>query len=235
MMLKKQKGNMYEFVTHMWSPVRGKCSHDCSYCYMKKYGEQPPLHVDEKELMTDLGEDNFIFVCYTCDLFAKDVPGEWILKVLEMLRIYRTNRYLLQSKNPKRFLDFIDQCPDNGLWGTTIETNRDIYVYSKAPPYIERARALHLLHDLGHETMVTIEPILDFDVDELVELVLLANPTWVNIGADSKGHGLPEPSPEKVTKLVKALQEKTDVKLKRNLKRICSDLQIQQRPKGVSK
>ena len=27
---------MYEFVTHTWNPIKGKCYHDCSYCYMKK-------------------------------------------------------------------------------------------------------------------------------------------------------------------------------------------------------
>lgn len=219
-MLKKQKGNMYDFVTHMWGPVRGRCKHDCSYCYMKKW-PLPPLHIDERDLLkTDLGEGNFIFVCHTIDLFADDVPTEWILRVLGQLRFYPKNKYLLQSKNPHRFLDFDERFPENVLLGTTIETNRDVYVESKAPPYIERAKALALLHEYGFETMVTIEPIFDFDLDELVEIVITANPKWVNIGADSKGHKLPEPAKEKVAKLIEALQTKTDVKLKRNLKRI---------------
>ncbi|KKN26094.1 hypothetical protein LCGC14_0878110 [marine sediment metagenome] len=228
MMLKKQKGNMYEFVTHMWSPIRGKCSHDCSYCYMKQWGEQPPLHIDEKGLMTDLGQGNFIFVCHTCDLFAKDVPGEWIIKVLEMLRIYQTNRYLLQSKNPSRFMDFRGLLPNKVLLGTTIETNRDI-VESKAPSVAQRAHALNTLSVLGYSTMVTIEPIFDFDLDELLDLIVYANPEWVNIGADSKGHGLPEPSAEKIHTLTDHLGKYTKVKLKRNLKRICADLQLQQK------
>lgn len=218
-MLKKSVGNMYEFVTHMWGPIRGRCKHDCSYCYMKKW-PLPPLHIDEKDLKTNLGEGNFIFVCHTIDLFADDVPSEWIKRVLERLTAYPKNRYLLQSKNPKRFLDFLDKCPDDVLFGTTIETNRDIYVESKAPSYIERAKALGELYALGLETMVTIEPIFDFDLDELVDLVITANPAWVNIGADSKGHKLPEPSREKVKNLIEVLREKTKIKLKRNLKRI---------------
>ncbi len=210
---------MYEFVTHMWAPIRGKCSHDCSYCYMKKWGEQPPLHIDEKDLMTNLGENNFIFVGHTIDLFAKDVPIVWINGVLHQLRLYNKNRYLLQSKNPKRFLDFIGQYSADVLFGTTIETNRDI-VESKAPPVSRRAMALAELSYKNFETMVTIEPIFDFDLDELVDLIVLANPEWVNIGADSKGHKLPEPSEEKVRSLIEALQEKTNVKLKGNLQRI---------------
>ncbi len=218
-MLKKQTGNMYEFVTHMWSPIRGKCSHDCSYCYMKKWGPQKPLHIDEKDLMSDLGEGNFIFVCHTCDLFAADVSTEWILKVLGHLRYYPKNRYLLQSKNPKRFLDFGREYPVDVLLGTTIETNRDI-VKSNAPSLQERADALARMHVRGYGTMVTIEPIFDFDLDDLVDLIVLANPEWVNIGADSKGHGLPEPPPEKIRSLIDKLRETTDVKLKGNLNRI---------------
>lgn len=210
---------MYEFVTHMWSPIRGKCSHNYSYCYTKIWGEQPPLHLDEKDLWTDLGKGNFIFVCHTIDLFAKDVPIDWIESVLERLRYYSGNRYLLQSKNPKRFLDFINKYPPNILFGTTIETNRFI-VRSFAPPVSQRAMALAELSYRGFETMVTIEPIFDFDLNELIDLIVLANPEWVNIGADSKGHDLPEPSMEKVKMLVQALQEKTTVKLKRNLERI---------------
>lgn len=218
-MLKKQRGNMYEFVSHTWSPIRGKCSHDCSYCYMKKWGEQPPLHIDEKDLMTNLGEGNFIFVGHTIDLFAEDVPDIWIRQVLNRTRRYN-NKYLFQSKNPKRFIENCEAYPKDVLFGTTIETNRDI-VKSNAPSVTERAKWLRLLScEHGYETMVTIEPIFDFDLEELIDLIETALPEWVNIGADSKGHGLPEPSPTKVKELVETLRKTTFVKLKENLKRI---------------
>lgn len=218
-MLKKQSGNMYEFVSHTWSPIKGKCSHDCSYCYMKKWGERPPLHIDEKDLETNLGEGNFIFVGHTIDLFAEDVPDIWIRQVLNRTRRYN-NKYLFQSKNPARFLEYhFDEYPEDVLLGTTIETNRDI-VTSKAPSVPKRAHALNELSGFGYSTMVTIEPIFDFDLEDLVDLIVLANPEWVNIGADSKGHGLPEPSEEKVADLIKALKKYTSVKLKGNLKRI---------------
>lgn len=222
MPLKKQKGNMYDFVTHMWSPIKGKCSHDCGYCYMKKWGKQPPLHLDEKDLNTNLGSGKFIFVCHTCDMFAEDVPAEWIFKVLGQLEKYPKNKYLLQSKNPERFIEFFGYYPDDIIFGTTIETNRDI-VKSKAPSVEERATILGHLFDTGHTTMVTIEPIFDFDLEPMVELITEANPEWVNIGADSKGHKLPEPSPEKIRQLTETLKQATDVKLKGNLKRIYSE------------
>ena len=77
-MLNKSKGNMYEFVTHTWNAIKGECYHQCSYCYMKRWGRLKPVRLDEKELKTDLGNDNFIFVGSSCDMFAQNIPDEWI-------------------------------------------------------------------------------------------------------------------------------------------------------------
>jgi len=227
MTLKKSVGNMYEFVTHMWGPVKGTCMHDCSYCYMKgQRFELGDLRINEKDIRNKLGENRIIFVCHTIDLFAKDVPTEWIERVLARCCKFPKNRYLFQSKNPARILDFIGQLPKDIFIGTTIETNRTGYYESKAPSYIERAKALNDLNKLGLDTMVTIEPIFDFDLDELVKIVMIANPKWINIGADSKNHNLPEPSREKVKQLIEVLQDKTDVELKRNLDRILKEIKI---------
>jgi DNA repair photolyase len=224
-----EKGNMYEFVTLMYSPIRGKCKHGCTYCYVKDIADrykrpQTDLFLDEKDLRKNLGKGETVFVCYTCDLFAKDVPAKWIDAVLAHLCEYPENRYLLQSKNPKRMLKFRKKFPPNVLLGTTIETNRKKYYESKAPSYRRRAKALGKLSKKGFETMVTIEPIFDFDLKPLTKLVVMANPVWVNIGADSKGHGLPEPPREKVASLIEALKKKTDVELKRNISRILEEI-----------
>ena len=85
MALNKVSGNMYDFVTHTWNPIKGICPHACSYCYMKdinkRYKKQPkPLHLDEKELKTNLGSGNTIFVGSSCDMWAESVPVEWINK-----------------------------------------------------------------------------------------------------------------------------------------------------------
>ncbi len=68
--------------------------------------------------------------------------------------------------------------------------------------------------------MVTIEPIMNFDLDIMIKWLKDIKPKWVNIGADSKGHNLPEPSKEKVESLIKELKKFTEVKIKPNLKRI---------------
>lgn len=218
MPLNKQKGNMYKFVTHTWNPVKGRCSHDCAYCYMKRFGEQKPLRLDNTEFETDLGMGNFIFVGSSCDLFAPDVPSDWILKILEYCKKFQ-NKYLFQSKNPARFKQFISYFPENTVLGTTLESNRNHQV-SKAPPPRERAFALGELSETRFGRMVTIEPILDFDIFPFLLLIKIADPNWINIGADSGNNNLPEPSGEKIQKLVKKLSEFFSVVPKENLKRL---------------
>lgn len=86
MSLNKTKGNMYNFITHTWNPIKGKCLHDCTYCYMKRWGKQASIHLDEQEMKTELGQANHIFVGSSCDLFAADIPDEWIVRVLNKTR-----------------------------------------------------------------------------------------------------------------------------------------------------
>lgn len=53
----------------------------------------------------------------------------------------------------------------------------------------------------------------------------MCDPEWVNIGADSKGHGLPEPSGDKIIKLIDNLKSQDiDVRIKSNLKRLSSSV-----------
>jgi len=196
-MLNKQKGNMYGFVTHTWNPIKGKCSHDCKYCYMKVF-PQGKLRLDEKCLKDNLGSDNYIFVGSSTDMFAKEVPNEWLLSVFGYIRKYPKNTYLFQSKNPKRFSDF-DTEQKNIIWGTTIETNMDNLI-SKAPPPRERAKAMSMLE--GIKAMVSIEPIQNFNLKELVFLIKAIEPKFVSIGADSKKSNLVEPSESNIINLI---------------------------------
>lgn len=74
MRLNPTRGNMYEWVSHTWSPVVG-CPHQCSYCYVRTYRK-----LEEKVRLLpgkfpDLGYDRTIFVAHMADLFAVDVAN----------------------------------------------------------------------------------------------------------------------------------------------------------------
>jgi protein gp37 len=214
MMLRQSKGNMFEWVSHTWNPIKGICLHDCEYCYMKIF-PQKPIRLDEREFNDDLGYGNTIFVGSSTDMFAKDVPDVWIERVLGRCKLSDKNTYLFQTKNPKRYSDFDGSYPPNSIFGTTIETNRETNL-AKAPTRAERAK---YIRDRG-KCIVTIEPIMDFDLEPFVAMIKDIQPNWVNIGADSKNHNLPEPSKEKVDMLITGLKKFTEIKQKRNLNRL---------------
>jgi len=225
MKLNKSKGNMYEFVTFTGNVIKGKCPYDCTYCYCKKWGKQSELHFDEKELAKEMNYAGVgmaaetIFVGSSCDMWADDIPDEWIKRVLNHCSSYLAT-FLFQSKNPMRFIELLElkefTFPKYRMFCTTIESNIDYPQISKAPKIIERANAMKLLKERGEKVMVTIEPVLDFDVDLFSFLIDKINPDFLNIGADSGNNKLPEPSKEKLETLL----SRFDFHQKKNLKRL---------------
>jgi protein gp37 len=218
MPMNKTSGNMYEWITHTWNPVRGRCSYNCSYCYVRRWGEQPELRLDQKELKTNLGHGNYIFVCSGCDLFNPDVPDGWICPVIDRAHSYTSNRYLWHTKNPGRALYFQKLfIPGRDILCATVESNIPWPGISKAPQPFDRIESLK---KWSGEKMITIEPVMDFDVMTFSEMIVSCKPSQVNIGADSGNNGLPEPPKEKLEVLLDILAAHTRIRLKRNLRRI---------------
>lgn len=224
MSLNKSKGNMYPWVTHTWNPIRGKCPHGCVYCFMKDRNVGD-LRLDGRTLEDNLGSGRTIFVGSSTDMWAGRVWDSWILMVLEKCNLY-PNNYIFQSKNPGRFFDtacgeeISEKFPVGTILGTTLESNNDYGqgVYAPAP----WARAAAMTYpQLDHfKKMVSIEPIMAFDLKIFVYWIRQIKPAFVSIGADSKGHNLPEPKPDDLTDFIIALRSITEVKIKKNLSRI---------------
>lgn len=217
MALNVQKGNMYTWVTHTFNMIKGKCPHECSYCYMRGF-KLNPVRFDERELKTDLGSGNTIFVGSSCDPFAWGIPHAWIYDMLDYLRKYDENKYLIQSKNPDRILAFLDYLPGDVIIGTTIESNCDCSdITPKAPSTVVRYKAMM---EIELPKMISIEPVMDFDIIEFTQWIADIKPEFVSIGADSKGHNLPEPGKEKLLEFIDNLNGITEIKAKHNLDRI---------------
>lgn len=228
-MKNNKETNMYKFIDKTRNYLGGECKHNCSYCYVNAMRKKFPnlnerysgeVRLFDKELNKAEGTGNTIFVQDMGDLFADNVPKEFILKILEHLNQYPGNNYLFQTKNPKRVFEFMNHFPRNTIIGTTIETNRQdiLNKISKAPPvqerkyWVERAKFC--------KTFITLEPLIDFDLEELIEIIKYIQPNFVNIGADSKDNRLLEPSKEKIEALIKELKTFTEVRIKSNLWRL---------------
>jgi len=220
-------GNMYSFVTHTWNPVRGKCGYGCHYCYVGKWGtKQSPIHLDEKVLREDLGSGNYIFVCSGCDLFHPDVPEIWIKKVIERTYAGFHNKYLFHTKNPERAVALWEEGHFSELGSVlcvTVESNIPWPGISKAPQPYDR---ICWLGQWPSDRMITVEPVMDFDVMTFSEMILSCEPFQVNIGADSCGNGLIEPSRAKLNDLIAALKPYTKIHLKPNLRRLLPEHEL---------
>jgi len=216
--------NMYRESIEPWNPFVG-CGYDCVYCessfkrQMKRrkrqcldcYSFKPHFHAERLSRSLPRTEgDNFIFCCDMGDVaFCKP---EWMRRILVRIKQLPDRTFLIQSKNPSVFSKF--RFPGNVLLGTTLETNRDdLYVgISKAPLPSWRFEAmLRLQHS---RKIVTIEPVLDFDVEIMERWVRDIRPETCYVGYDSKKNYLPEPEIHKVEVLMKKLKETTSVRAK---------------------
>ncbi|MEE4357971.1 MAG: DUF5131 family protein [Desulfococcaceae bacterium] len=216
--LQKANGNMFEFITHTANPISGICPYECGYCYMKDMRNRYEILNHELRIaykFSGLGKGKFIFFGTSTDMFCDGIPAEWIDRVLNHCRNYPENQYLFQSKNPGRFKNF--EFPETAILSTTIESNRN-YIHTHAPSVKERAEAMA---GIPGRKFLTIEPVMDFDSNNLLDMIRMINPEQVNIGADSKKSGLPEPDPQKLMNFIGMLDFlNIPVHMKKNLDRL---------------
>jgi DNA repair photolyase len=201
-----------------WNPVIG-CLHCCSYCWAKRFalerlsntekykdGFAPKLAENE---LNKRFRNQFVFVSDMGDLFGEWVPKEWILRVIEATRNSQSSDFLFLTKNPSRYKEFVHLCRNNIVLGATIETNRS-NDFSKAPPVAERAKAMI---DLGYDQkFLSIEPIMDFDIEIFAKWIEEIAPIHVAVGYDNWNNRLPEPSLTKTLQLIERLKKFTEVR-----------------------
>jgi DNA repair photolyase len=231
MSMTKSTGNMYPWTTHTHTHLAGKCSHGCSYCYVqameRRYNSgryAGDLRLIEKEFDVNYGSGKTIFIEHCNDLFADKVHGGWIGRIIDHCNKWPDNTYVFQTKNPDRYMPWVEVMPPKRLLGCTIETNdwrRLNTIAPDAPEPISRAYAMWKLSNEGERTFITVEPIIDCDPDTLAKWITHIKPEFVNIGADSKGGNLPEPSATDVRKLIRLITEAgIEIREKRNLDRL---------------
>lgn len=226
--LNKPSGNMYSWA-FTWNPIGGQCRYDCDYCFVRekiavwlarmgnqKYLGEPRLFEKEFKVKLVVPKGFVVFVQSCGDLFGYWIPDAWIKKVLDRVKEFPQTKFLLQTKNPKRFLDF--QIPCNCILGTTIETNRH-YPISFAPTPTERFIDFKKI-GIEKQTMVSIEPIMDFDLPTFLLWLGILRPNFVSVGANTGKTKLNEPSSIKLIQFLWRLELETQIKRKKNLNRL---------------
>jgi hypothetical protein len=170
--------------------------HNCGRCY----NYTPHTH---PERLGKIPNFDIVFVCGNSDIAF--CPPDFLILIIEAikkrnLRSRKPQTFYLQSKKPDCLKPFLGLLPENVILVTTLETNRDdgYDIISKAPtPSVRFKQFLELEYP---RKVVTIEPVLDFDVEEFAERILSIKPEYVWLGLNSRNArlNLPEPSPEKL-------------------------------------
>ena len=188
------------------------CKYNCKYCVssfqplMKRQpcelckSYEPHIHYDRfwTKPSKTTGKD-FLFQCDCGDIsFADPLTFHYLITYC---RFYGDRTFLIQSKNPACFHKY--NFPDNVILGATIETNRDEITkkISKAPlPSIRFKDMVKLDH---RRRMITIEPILKFDLKVMLDWIKKINPEVVYVGYDSHPKNkLDEPTEAETKRLI---------------------------------
>ena len=136
--------SLIEWTTSTWNPVTGcsKISSGCAHCWAERmskrlagrygYPKNDPfrvtLHPDRLELPVHWRKSHMIFVCSMGDLFHKDVPDDFIFRVLDVIERCPGHTFQLLTKRDQRLLEFSDQIerwPPNVWAGVTVESKEN--------------------------------------------------------------------------------------------------------------
>ena len=175
-----------EWTEKTWNPITGctKYSAGCAHCYaatmtrrlmamgLDKYMDGfEKVVVHEENLKEPFGwSPSNIFVCSMSDIFHKDVPFEFVDKIMDTIIKTPQHRYQILTKRAERMEEFFStrKVPKNAWLGVTIENKN------------AKQRIRHLSNiDCGLH-FLSCEPLLE-DLGSLD----LSNIQWVIVGGES--------------------------------------------------
>lgn len=219
-------GKMYP-ETKTWNPFLG-CLYECVYCEssFKKVlkwiarrnkcegcRDYTNHYHPERLKRARIPSAKTIFVFGQGDISFCE-PG-YVRRTFRVIKSHRPRmrkEYYFQSKNPACLEQYIGEYPLNSILVTTLETNRDegYGMVSRAP-----VPSLRFRDFLGLDyprKVVTIEPVMDFDLDEFLGWMLMLKDqgsleyVWFGYNSNPDKVQLPEPRVEKSQEFVDLLK-----------------------------
>ena len=175
-----------EWTQSTWNPVTGctKVSPGCTHCYAERlarrlqgmghpnYANGFSLAIHERMLEWPLAQKapQTVFVNSMSDLLHEDVPDDFILRVLDVMRRAWWHRFQVLTKRSERLLGFEGRLiwPANVWMGVSVES--EDYVF----------RVEHLRRTAAQTKFLSLEPLLG----PLLKLDL-SGINWVIVGGES--------------------------------------------------
>jgi protein gp37 len=172
-----------EWTDATWNPVRGctKISPGCAHCYAETFAERfrgVPGHPYEQgfDLRPVPGKladplrwatPRMIFVNSMSDLFHKDVPDDYVLRVCEVMRAADWHTYQVLTKRSDRLRDLLRTTLADYArlphvwWGVSVEDRRHglprVEHLRAAPAAVRFLSVEPLLEDLGRVDLTGID------------------------------------------------------------------------------
>lgn len=180
------KTTKIEWTDKTWNPITGctKYSQGCANCYaetmsrrlkamgLDKYtnGFELTLHNDCLDEPMQWKKPHNIFVCSMSDLFHKDVPFEFIDKIINTIKQTPQHRYQLLTKRAERMAEYFQnrEIPKNAWLGVTVEAQSS-------------KKRIDILRTLNAPiNFLSCEPLI-----EDLGILNLDNIDWVIVGGES--------------------------------------------------
>lgn len=187
------KTTKIEWTDSTWNPVTGctKASTGCMHCYAEvmarrltamgvaKYanGFRVTTHEDALTEPLKWKKSRTIFVCSMSDLFHKDVPFEFVDKVMQIIQQTPQHRYQILTKRAERMAEYFEtrDVPKNVWLGVTVEA-------------LATKTRIESLRRIAHAPIrfLSCEPL----VEDLGELDL-TDIDWIIVGGESGNQARP--------------------------------------------
>lgn len=182
-----------EWTDSTWNPVTGctKASTGCMHCYAEvmarrltamgvaKYANGFHVTTHEDALAEPLKwkKSRTIFVCSMSDLFHKDVPFEFVDKVMQIIQQTPQHRYQILTKRAKRMAEYFEtrDVPKNVWLGVTVEA-------------LATKTRIESLRRIAHAPIrfLSCEPLVeDLGVLDLTDI------DWIIVGGESGNQARP--------------------------------------------
>jgi protein gp37 len=181
-----------QWTERTWNPVTGcsKVSEGCRHCYaetmakrLQGMGQQRyanafslTIHPDALDEPKQVKKPSMFFVCSMADLFHKDVPFDFVDKVMETIEACPRHTFQILTKRPERMVEYfirrakrlhrLFDLPDNVWVGVTVESEREIpriSVLRRLLTHSENIKFIScepLLGDLGMLNLAAIDLVI---------------------------------------------------------------------------
>lgn len=181
-----------EWTDKTWNPVTGctQISAGCKHCYAAvmtkrlqgmgkpKYTNGFTVTIHPEALREPLMWKNpsMIFVCSMSDLFHKNVPFDFVDKVIETIKQTPQHHYQILTKRADRMAEYFSSrnIPQNVWLGVTVES------------YRTKSRIDYIRNLEASVKFISCEPLLE----NLGKLNLIGI-NWIIVGGESGGQGRP--------------------------------------------